>query len=202
MKTIDLNSETATKIISSATELFNLNGYAGTSISDISKKAELSKGILYHYFKDKDALYIHCVTQCVKDFTSYMAEHTEDITMEDDEVVLKILKIRLMFFEIYPQYSSLLNNIISLKPTHISDELLVLKKMLREDTLTRVRKLTKNVKFGKGITDTDIMTFLTILQNKAHFIGELHNGVLPTDSISAGLRITKIFMNGLKVDIE
>ena len=54
MKVKDPTSETAIKLIQSATELFNDFGYTGTSINDIAKKSKLSKGILYHYFQSKD----------------------------------------------------------------------------------------------------------------------------------------------------
>ncbi len=201
MKNIDSSNETVTKIVESATELFNLNGYSGTSIGDISKKAELSKGILYHYFKDKDALYLHCVTSCVETFLSYMDEKVKDFELQDD-IILKALQVRLNFFDIYPQYRYLLNNIISLTPHHLSSELAELKSIMRESNLIRFKKITKGMKLGNGITDDDIMTFLTILQNNAHFVVEINNGSLPTGSIDAATRMTKIFINGLKEDIE
>lgn len=43
-------------ILSSALELFAVNGYHGTSIGQIARKCGISKGLAYHYFSNKHAL--------------------------------------------------------------------------------------------------------------------------------------------------
>lgn len=43
-------------ILETACELFNTQGYKATSISDITDKAQLTKGALYRHFKDKSSL--------------------------------------------------------------------------------------------------------------------------------------------------
>jgi len=44
------------QILMAALQLFGAKGYQNTSISDIAKKAELSKGLLYNYFESKEDL--------------------------------------------------------------------------------------------------------------------------------------------------
>ncbi|MCH7964607.1 MAG: TetR/AcrR family transcriptional regulator [Bacteroidetes bacterium] len=44
------------KILTVALELFAQNGYQGTSIAQIAKKAKISKGLMYNYFKNKEKL--------------------------------------------------------------------------------------------------------------------------------------------------
>lgn len=48
--------ETKEKILASAAELFNQQGYAGSSISDIMRVTGLQKGGIYNHFKSKDEL--------------------------------------------------------------------------------------------------------------------------------------------------
>ncbi len=43
-------------LVKAAMELFANNGFMGTSISSISKKAGVSKGLIYNYFENKEAL--------------------------------------------------------------------------------------------------------------------------------------------------
>ena len=43
-------------IIEEASKLFNTQGYKATSISDITKKAKLTKGAIYSHFQDKSSL--------------------------------------------------------------------------------------------------------------------------------------------------
>lgn len=44
-------------IITKAAELFAKNGYADTKIGDIAKAADMSIGLLFHYFESKEKLY-------------------------------------------------------------------------------------------------------------------------------------------------
>ena len=48
--------ETKAKILQQAAELFNQQGYAGSSISDIMRVTGLQKGGIYNHFKNKDDL--------------------------------------------------------------------------------------------------------------------------------------------------
>jgi len=43
-------------IMTTALELFAVKGYHATSINDISRKAKISKGLLYNYFESKEEL--------------------------------------------------------------------------------------------------------------------------------------------------
>ena len=47
---------TREKILSVALELFAKKGYHAASISQIAKKAKISKGLMYNYFKNKEKL--------------------------------------------------------------------------------------------------------------------------------------------------
>jgi hypothetical protein len=46
------------QILDAAKKLFFEQGFAATSMNQIAKKVELSKGTLYLYFKNKEELYI------------------------------------------------------------------------------------------------------------------------------------------------
>ncbi|ALF53458.1 TetR family transcriptional regulator [Nostoc piscinale CENA21] len=48
--------ETKTRILQQAAELFNQQGYAGSSISDIMRVTGLQKGGIYNHFSSKDEL--------------------------------------------------------------------------------------------------------------------------------------------------
>jgi TetR/AcrR family transcriptional regulator, transcriptional repressor for nem operon len=48
--------ETKEKIIKQAAELFNKQGYAGSSISDVMRVTRLQKGGIYNHFESKDQL--------------------------------------------------------------------------------------------------------------------------------------------------
>ena len=75
MKREEKNAASRQKILDSARKGFAEKGYAQGSVNTICGDGELSKGILYHYFKDRDALYLACVEQCFQTLTAYLSEH-------------------------------------------------------------------------------------------------------------------------------
>jgi AcrR family transcriptional regulator len=53
----DYSESTKQALVDSAMELFTKNGYAGTSLDAIVKRARVTKGALYHHFSGKQALF-------------------------------------------------------------------------------------------------------------------------------------------------
>ena len=45
------------QILSAALELFSQNGFADTRLDDVAKRADVAKGTIYLYFKDKETLF-------------------------------------------------------------------------------------------------------------------------------------------------
>ncbi|CCJ34000.1 TetR/AcrR family transcriptional regulator [Caloramator australicus] len=56
-----LSEEKRSKIIKAALEEFANNGYEKASTNRIVEKAEISKGLLFHYFKNKKRLYLYLI---------------------------------------------------------------------------------------------------------------------------------------------
>lgn len=52
------NAETKDLILERTFKLLLIKGYDGVSISDIQKATNMSRGLLYHYFDNKDELFI------------------------------------------------------------------------------------------------------------------------------------------------
>ncbi|MDF5723926.1 MAG: TetR/AcrR family transcriptional regulator [Rhizonema sp. PD37] len=63
--------ETKEKILLSAAELFNQQGYAGSSISDIMRVTGLQKGGIYNHFKSKDELALQAFDFAIAQISRY-----------------------------------------------------------------------------------------------------------------------------------
>lgn len=65
-KFFDLKSEKQDKMINAALHLFADNGYKHASTDDIVREAGISKGLLFHYFINKEGLYSFLTDYSVK----------------------------------------------------------------------------------------------------------------------------------------
>ena len=61
-----IRDERREQILAAAATVFASNGYAGTKIYDIAAAAEMSKGLVYHYFAGKDAVFVTLVRRAVQ----------------------------------------------------------------------------------------------------------------------------------------
>lgn len=202
MKAKDLNGDTAAKIAECSIALFNEYGYDGTSVSDISKSTEMSRGILYHYFKNKDNLYLHCAKKCIDEFRLYIKANESDLNT-GKEAALALLNLQQNFLRQHPQYRVLCYNTLALRPPHLSPELSEIRKALKEDNAVAFKDAFQDVKFGNGVTLDDALHFLSLLQNNAvcalDILSDAENAHAQEEAI---FRTATIFINGLERDFE
>ena len=88
-----MNIKPRQKIIESADHLFNQKGIQATSLADISKEAEVSKGTLFYHFKSKDDLILEIATQYIK---TVEAEMLAQIENKKEEQTLSSLALQLI----------------------------------------------------------------------------------------------------------
>ncbi len=81
------------KIIEVATRLFSENGFEKTPISLICEEAEISKGLVFHHFKNKNDL--------LREVFIYITEMIENVDKKDDHVPVGDERLRVMLESIF-----------------------------------------------------------------------------------------------------
>jgi AcrR family transcriptional regulator len=71
-------------LINAARKLFGEQGFAATSVDEVVKGAGVTKGALYHHFRDKDDLFRAVVEEVKVDVTAIAADSFFDDTDNDD----------------------------------------------------------------------------------------------------------------------
>ena len=71
MKREEKNQQTRRRIMDSALAEFSKQGYGASSVNTICASQDISKGIIYHYFKSKDDLFLACIEECFSQLTEY-----------------------------------------------------------------------------------------------------------------------------------
>lgn len=110
-------------IINVCVQEFAQNGYEKTSTDTITTKAGISKGILFHYFKNKKNLYLYIVDYVVKFLTEKTLEKVKEAKSTDffDRIKEIVLLKHHVTFEYFLE-SQLLMNIYSNPPIAVKAE--------------------------------------------------------------------------------
>ncbi len=118
----NLPEEKKQRIIDVCIQEFAEHGYKKCSTNEIIKKAGISKGILFHYFKNKKNLYLYLTDYVMKDFSSIMRKHIEDIDSDDIfDVIRDITLIKIKVFSQAPAKYEFIANVF-LSPTEEIEE--------------------------------------------------------------------------------
>ncbi len=98
---IDINNEKVHKIINAAFEVFTKNDLDKASTNNVVKLAGISRGLLYHYFKDKQDLFDFLVYFSIKAIAIDMEKR---IDWEDSDFMNRMRQAILLKFETMNKY--------------------------------------------------------------------------------------------------
>lgn len=78
------------QIQNAAKEMFLLKGFRSTTMEDIAKKAELSTGAIYQYFKNKDELYASMNVESLQSLTDEIEVVYKDRKLPPERKIVEI----------------------------------------------------------------------------------------------------------------
>ncbi len=105
-KHIDMNNEKLERIINSALEEFSKNDYEKASTNNIVKNAGVSRGLLYHYFKNKEELFNFVIKHLVE---TTFDELEKDIDWSEQDFFERIRQSFIVKMKISKKYPYLLD---------------------------------------------------------------------------------------------
>lgn len=88
-------------LLTAAMSMFAKNGYKKTTTDEIILEAEISKGLLFHYFGTKKALYLFLFEYSN---TILMQEYYERINYEERDILKRLRNMFLIKFELVNKY--------------------------------------------------------------------------------------------------
>lgn len=98
---IDINQPKVHKIINCAYEVFSKNDLEKASTNQIVKLAGISRGLLYHYFKDKQELYDFLIFFAIK---KGVIEINEKLSWDESDFFNRMIQVTRIRFEIMKSY--------------------------------------------------------------------------------------------------
>lgn len=102
------NTQSLTKILDAAIREFGEYGYYESSLNRICRAGNISKGRLYHYFPDKEALFYACVYKAYDDFKNFMELYRPNPSATIEQNFHDYFQHRQYFFFLNPYYPQIL----------------------------------------------------------------------------------------------
>lgn len=144
-----------TQIIKVAALAFKKKGYHGTTMEDIAKRLKITKGSLYYYFKNKEALLFDCHMYSL----DIVEEAIEGVKKKDLSPSEKIHDI--IYHYLYKMLDELMGTVLLLDEESLSQNLLkqIIKRRDRVERFMRetIAEGVKSGEFRKG--DPKLLTF-------------------------------------------
>lgn len=165
MKREDKNLQSRQKIMDAALKEFGGRSYGEASLNTICKEGEISKGIIYHYFKDKDALFLACVQECFDALTMYLKEHIRTADEDCTEGILKqYFDTRMAFFLEHPEYRKLFYGAVITPPPHLAGEIRGMRKTFEELNVSILTGILSKVPLREGMSIEEVIHIFEMFQ--------------------------------------
>lgn len=119
------------RILRAALEEFGKNDFNTASTNTMCKNHQISKGLLFHYYKNKDELFLLCVEKCFIDLSNYLKNNYVKKENSVEKNLNNYFKIRFDFFNEFPYYAQIFKTATFNGPTHLINDIRKLKTTLR-----------------------------------------------------------------------
>jgi len=102
----DLHKE---DILKAAVAEFGRVGYAAASTNEIVKQAGVSKGLLFHYFTNKETLYTACQLYVMEQYSKFMTKNIDLSSPDFFDRILNNLRIKMEFGSENKEFLAMIN---------------------------------------------------------------------------------------------
>lgn len=152
MKREEKNALSRQRILDAAIREFSENGYTGASLNTVCAKKNISKGIIYHYFKDKDELYLACVRVCFDELTQYLKEKRGEFQGTLEEKLKIYFDERFHFFAGNPLLLGIFSDVMFNSPASLKSEIAECRKEFDEFSISVLTEFLSSEPIRKGLT--------------------------------------------------
>ena len=150
------------RILDSALREFSEQGYGLSSINTICSEGDISKGVLYHYYESKDALYLACIEQCFDSLTEYLQRHLGGGSPVDTQ---DYFNARRRFFEENPVFQRLFCEAIVYPPTQLKAQIGKIKERFDALNMAVMSKVLEGVDLRGDISREQALEVFRMFQD-------------------------------------
>ena len=116
------------EIYQAALEEFGTYGYDKVNMERICGNHGISKGMMYHYYSNKDELFLLCVERTFQELRAHVERDMAHLSGEDTAAAVKdFFMIRERFFQLHPQQKLVFESAMLRPPKHLAAQIQALR---------------------------------------------------------------------------
>ena len=165
MKREEKNRLTQRKILEAALREFGAKGYEEASLNAVCQTGGVSKGIIYHYFADKDELFLSCARETFRAMAEGLSLDMQSAPPGIDDRLAYYFNARTRFFDRHPHYLRLFCSAVIQPPTHLRARLAACKQPLDRLNLSVLTQLLEQVNLREDVTLNEVAGFFLTYQD-------------------------------------
>ncbi len=151
------------KILNAAIAEFGTKTYENASLNNICNDNKISKGLIYHYFKNKDELFLRCVKVCFDEFVDYLSKEEFD-QLDFQKYMQNYLDLRYRFFQDNIYYSHIFFHAVLQPPVHLKEQIKDLRADFDTLNISHYRMALSNVTLRHNISEEEAIEYFFIFQ--------------------------------------
>lgn len=140
-----------------ALEEFGTYGYEKTTMERICTRHNISKGMMYHYFANRDQLYLHCVERTFGDLKVYLEQAVEREMVQSArknpvEAIQGYFLLRETYFRDRPLEKGIFEEVLFRPPKHLLEQIGALRAPVRAVNVRFLLWLMDQSRLRPGLT--------------------------------------------------
>lgn len=163
MKQVEKTKQTYDKILHAAIIEFGNKNYESASLNVVCSKNNISKGLIYHNFKNKEELYLCCAKECFSKLSAYLkhGDYSEDNAFSN---LTTLFELRQEFFHKNPSYKKMFFQVIFMPPKNLLTQIKNIKKEFDNFHVEIFKKLLNHINLRDNIDESMAIEYFLFYQ--------------------------------------
>ncbi|WP_368491044.1 TetR/AcrR family transcriptional regulator [Clostridium sp. BJN0013] len=157
---MSLSEEKQQRILNAALKEFAQKGYKNASTNQIVKEADISKGLLFHYFKNKKQLFLFLYDYCIE---LSMKEFYKQFNLDEKDFFIRLRQVQLIKLELLNKYPQILKFIEIVNVEKSNDVKNDLETINRETIDSASYKVFENIDVSKFRENVDVKKAVNVV---------------------------------------
>lgn len=157
---MNLELEKRERILNAAMKEFAQKGFKNASTNEIVQEADIAKGLLFHYFKNKKQLFLflydYCIDLCMNEFY-------KKINLEERDFFLRFRQAQFIKMELLDKYPKIFNFLEAAYIENSSDIKDELDSRNQELLLNASKKIFEGIDLSKFKAEMDLSKVMNIV---------------------------------------